>query len=225
MVFQEKLQALRREKGLSQEMLAESIGLSRQAVAKWEAGQSTPDIDNLIALSDYFKVSIDRLIRDEKDGCFWNEDRPAPFVDEGIIAFLCRAKRATYAGHGPETAPTRPFSHDAEYAEGSLRYIDTYIGGEKFAGEEGLWRDGVPFWSMNYCGRVLGEGFSGDFLKEALANVPQEYPYRGPMVYENGEFKYHCIVEGSFEWYRGYDEIFLNGRKVYECMFHGGCIK
>lgn len=100
MKFQDKLQTLRKQKGISQEKLAEKIGISRQAVAKWEVGQ-----------------------------------------------------------------------------------------------------------------------------KECLLLVPKEYPYRGPLVHQNGEYKYHCIVNGDFEWFNGYEEIFCNETKVYECIFHGGCIK
>lgn len=84
---------------------------------------------------------------------------------------------------------------------GQLEYIDTYIGGERFAGEEALWEDGTPIWAMNYAGRILGDGFNGDFLKEVLLLVPHESPYRGPMVYENSEYKYHCIVKGEFKWF------------------------
>ncbi len=224
MGFCEKLQTLRREKGLSQEMLAESIGISRQAVAKWESGQSTPDIENLIALSDYFRVSIDRLVKEEGD-CAPDPKRPAPGIDNDVVTFLLRAKKACYAAHGPEDPSSRPASHDLHFAEGDLLYIDTYLGGEKFAGEEALFQGGAPIWSMNYCGRIVAEGFSGEYLKEVLLLVEQDMPYRGPMVHQNGEYKYHCIAEGSFEWFHGYEEIFRDDKKVYECMFHGGCVK
>jgi len=50
MSFKNKFQLLRKEKGLSQENIAEILRVSRQAVAKWEAGQSYPDIDNLIKI-------------------------------------------------------------------------------------------------------------------------------------------------------------------------------
>lgn len=63
----EKLQTLRKEKGMSQENLAEAIGVSRQAVSKWESGQSYPEISNLIALSELFKVSIDSLVKDVEE--------------------------------------------------------------------------------------------------------------------------------------------------------------
>lgn len=58
-----RLAALRRTAGLSQEGLAEKLGVSRQAVSKWERGEACPDIDNLIALSDLYGVSLDGLVR------------------------------------------------------------------------------------------------------------------------------------------------------------------
>jgi hypothetical protein len=146
-------------------------------------------------------------------------------VQRKIIEFLLRAKKATYAGKGPESAPSRPVSHDLQYSEGDLLYFDTYLGGEKFAGEEALWEKGQPFWAMNYCGRVIADGFSGDFLKEALANVPFDMPYRGPEEYRSGEYLYKCSVTGDFHWYCGFEEIFKGGVKIYECMFHGGDVK
>ncbi|MCY6484089.1 DUF5680 domain-containing protein [Clostridium aestuarii] len=226
MSFQEQLHRLRKEKGLTQEKLAEIIGISRQAVAKWEVGQSYPDIARLIALSDFFKVSIDKLVNDYEENCRLHiEENKEDYINEDIIQFLCTAKKSTYADKGAEVESFRPNSHDLQYIEGNLRYIDTYLGGEQFAGEEALWKDDIPIWGMNYNGRIIGEGFSGKFLKEALALVPKEYPYRGPMVYQNGQYKYHCIVNGEFEWFQGYEEIFLNDIKVYECIFNGGCIK
>ena len=76
-------------------------------------------------------------------------------MNEEKIDFLIRAKKATYAGKGPEVKSSRPNSHDLEYTEGKLKYIDTYLGGLNFVGEEGVWEQGVPIWAMNYSGRVL----------------------------------------------------------------------
>ena len=104
-------------------------------------------------------------------------------MDQQTVKFLIRAKQATYAGKGAETSPSREKSHDLVYRDGEYMYYDTYLGGEEFAGEEALWISGVPHWSMNYIGRVTGENFSGDFLKEALLRVPEENPYRGPREY------------------------------------------
>lgn len=62
MEFNEKLQELRKSKGLTQEELAEAIFVSRTAVSKWESGRGYPNIDSLKELSRYFSVTIDELI-------------------------------------------------------------------------------------------------------------------------------------------------------------------
>ena len=146
-------------------------------------------------------------------------------MDRKIVKFLIRAKKATYAGKGAETASSRVKSHDLVYRDEDLMYYDTYLGGEKFAGEEALWISEVPCWSMNYVGRVTGENFSGDFLKEALLRVSEEQPYRGPAYYTSGDYTYHCDTEGTFDWFRGKETIEYRGNVIYECFFHGGLIK
>lgn len=141
-----------------------------------------------------------------------------------IIEFLILAKKATYAGKGAESPSCRPASHDLEYSEGNLMYLDSFLGGERFAGEEAVWIDGTPYWSMNYAGQVTGDDFSGDFLKEALLRVPAEKPFRGPDFYTDGIYTYICDVSGDFEWFQGYEAIYLNDVKIYNCYFHGSTI-
>ncbi len=225
MPFQFKLANLRKEKKLSQERLAEIIGVSRQSVAKWETGESLPELEKLVVIADFFMTSIDSLVRD-RDACgsFDPGNRPAADTDP-LIAFLCKAKKHTYAGHGAETVSSRPASHDLEFTEEPYFYYDTYIGGERFSGEEAVWKEGVPVWSMNYAGRILHESFSGDFLKEALATVCPEYPYRGRLLHTNGDYTYHCSANGSFDWFSGSEEIFAGRSRAYECMFHGGAVR
>ena len=104
-------------------------------------------------------------------------------------------------------------------------YYDTYLGGNKFAGEEALWISKTPFWSMNYVGRVIGENFSGDFLKEALLLVPEDKPFRGLELYVNGDYEFRCKVEGDFEWFQGKETISYKNTIIYECFFHGGLIE
>lgn len=64
MELNEKLASLRRRSGYSQESLAEQLGISRQAVSKWEAGLTQPDVANLVALSDLYGVTLDHLLKD-----------------------------------------------------------------------------------------------------------------------------------------------------------------
>lgn len=141
------------------------------------------------------------------------------------VDFLIRAKKKTYAGKGAETTASRPNSHDFMYEEGGLKYIDTYLGGPVFTGEEAMWRNDIPFWAMNYSGRIIGDHFDGDFLKLALLNVPKETPYRGPESFQDGEYTYCCKTNGSPEWFQGYEEIQFCGEKIYECFFHGGKVE
>ena len=66
MEFNEKLQELRKNKGLTQEELAEVLFVSRTAVSKWESGRGYPSIDSLKEIANYFSVTIDELLSGEK---------------------------------------------------------------------------------------------------------------------------------------------------------------
>ncbi|MGT2833467.1 helix-turn-helix domain-containing protein [Streptococcus halotolerans] len=61
-IFAEQLKSLRAAKNLSQDALAEQLYISRQAISKWENGDATPDMDNLIQLATILEVSLDELI-------------------------------------------------------------------------------------------------------------------------------------------------------------------
>ena len=66
MEFNEKLQELRKSKGLTQEELAEALYVSRTAISKWESGRGYPSIDSLKEISKFFSVTIDELLSSEK---------------------------------------------------------------------------------------------------------------------------------------------------------------
>ena len=67
MDFNNRLYQLRKQKGFSQEELANRLNVSRQTVSKWEVGDSTPDMEKLIAISDLFDVSLDNLVMGKED--------------------------------------------------------------------------------------------------------------------------------------------------------------
>ena len=223
MIFSEKLQLLRKSKGLTQENLAEKLDVSRQAVAKWESGQAYPDIGNLIEISRLFRVTVDYLVKDQM--CAVNCAGGASTDFEKLVAFRLEANVHTYAAYMNAVDSTRLDSHDFSYRNGAYTYHDTYVGGEQFAGEEAIWQEGKSRYAMNYMGRVLGQQFSGDFLKEALRKADKKMPYRGPEYYQAGEYTYKCTVAGDFRWFQGYEEIYWGEEKVYECYFHGGVTK
>ena len=91
MEFRERLYQLRKGRGISQEELAHTVGVSRQAVQKWEAGAATPDLNNLSALADYFAVSLDYLVRGIEP-----EKPAAPSPQQAVIQNYYRGWRYEY---------------------------------------------------------------------------------------------------------------------------------
>ena len=67
MTFQEKLVILRKTRGLTQDEFASAVGVSRQAVYKWESGQSYPEVQKLLEIKTLFSISIDNLLDDNYD--------------------------------------------------------------------------------------------------------------------------------------------------------------
>jgi len=102
MKFHEKLYELRKTGGLTQNELAEKLNVSRQAISRWELGTATPDVENLIAISDLFGVTLDELLRDgavpkkqpqakREEHCYWDYVHPKwwlPLVLAGV-SYLC----------------------------------------------------------------------------------------------------------------------------------------
>ncbi len=221
MNFAEKLVALRTARGLSQEALTEALGLSRQAIGKWESSQALPELSGLISLSRYYAVAIDSLVNDHACDIAVQSNQPqVPLTD-----FLLRAKQATYAGHAAEVPAERPGAHEFVYAEDALSYRDSYFGGHQFHGQEVVCQDQHPLWCMNYSGRTLSDVFSGDFLKLALRHGTADMPYRGPRLFRNGDYTYICDTDGTLDWFFGTEAIYHQDVLVYECRFHGGYVR
>jgi hypothetical protein len=151
-----------------------------------------------------------------------------PELIEELIAFILEAKRKTYAAEGAHAPSSRPASIDLPYRAGKYFYLDSYLGGFDFIGEEAVWRDEQPVWGMNYHGYMLvpevPDGF-GDFLKRALLGVTAKGPYRGPGFYKEGEFEYRCEWEGAPDRFEGRETIWVGLKPVYELVFNGGIIR
>ena len=90
MALPEKLYTLRKKSGLSQEQLAEALNVSRQAISKWEGGSAMPESDKLLALSNYFGVSLDYLL---KDGA-----PDAALIVYGVLSILVPSVPAQISG-------------------------------------------------------------------------------------------------------------------------------
>ena len=82
MTFAEKLKSIRKQAGMSQEQLAEKLGVSRQAVTKWETDAGIPDTPNIMAISALFDISIDDLLSNER-----GTKKPADYLYESITEY------------------------------------------------------------------------------------------------------------------------------------------
>ena len=81
MDFGDKLKQYRLKEGLSQEQLAEQIGVSRQAITKWETKRGLPDVENMIILAEIFKLTLDELVLEEVKK---QEEKPTVFESETV---------------------------------------------------------------------------------------------------------------------------------------------
>ena len=83
MTLSEKLTRLRKARGMSQEQLAAALGVSRQAVSKWELGEAVPDVSRVVAMSELFGVTTDYLLKDASE----EVSQAAGSVGEGNAGF------------------------------------------------------------------------------------------------------------------------------------------
>ena len=90
MSFADRLRELRTSNRYSQEQLAEKLMVSRQAISKWETGESLPDIDKAMQVSDFFGVTMDYLLKDKES---IQEIHPDDNMDRAIIKFMASARQ------------------------------------------------------------------------------------------------------------------------------------
>ncbi len=229
-IISKYLQFLRKSHNYTQDDLAQKLGISRQAVSKWETGISIPDLEVLLKISKLYEVTINDILepkvhlQSENDACHMNIFYQQQLPDQDIRMFLIRAKNNTYITGSNTSSPSKPASKDYCYSEGDYTYTDTYMGEEHFAGEEAVWIEGTPVYAMNYYGQILSENFDIAFLKEMLSLVSYERPFRGPEYHQKGDYAYHCQVHGDFNCFHGEEIIYCKQEKVYFCMFHGGSL-
>ena len=90
-MLSERIYQFRRKSGLSQEQLAEKIGVSRQAISKWESGTSMPEFQKLLALSECFHITLDELVKDRGAEERTEEAKGPKAMDQKAGICLCLA--------------------------------------------------------------------------------------------------------------------------------------
>jgi len=122
MELSERIKALRQKHGLSQEKLAEQVGVSRQAVAKWEAGQSAPSTDNLFRLAEVLDTTVDLLLQKEPT----SEDSPARQIYQLMKEEMAQeaAKKAARRKNNLRSAVGFLFGYLLLYLLGRILWVD-----------------------------------------------------------------------------------------------------
>lgn len=151
-----------------------------------------------------------------------------------FITFLVTAKRSTYAALGDDAtvSPLLPGSHQLEFAQEPWLYRDVYFGGDYFVGQETVYKEKRPFWSMGYAGGLL-DGVDPsldtiplyDFLRDALRHVGEERPFRGPHVYQKGNYAFSDVGDGHVGSFWGMETMTWCQQPVYRLRYHGGFIR
>ena len=151
MTFSDKLIALRKKAGWSQEELAERLNVSRQSVSKWESAQSMPDIDKILQLSSLFSVTTDCLLKDTQD-----DTQPAAAQTPSPLPRVTLAQADDYLTKAQANAPQKALAtprqpHSAAgagYGEGARaawfgRQSGGRLGDDRAAGAGGCGRCAV----------------------------------------------------------------------------------
>lgn len=150
-----------------------------------------------------------------------------------LAEFLVLAKQNTYTKSGEDIEEKLPDGgRRFVFEQGEFKYQDTYYGYCPFSGQEIVWQNGIPVWTMGYWGMVLfyktrtPEEIEAvySFLKKVLSQVDVEAPFRGPEEYTEGDWQYERYDSGNVYQFNGEERISINGDCVYFLYYHGGSI-
>lgn len=149
----EKLTIQRKKSGMSQEQLAERLGITRQSVSKWEAGSSIPEISKLVAMSEIFRVSLDYLLKDYLD-----EEK-----NSGIAAGGCRNE--PYGEKRSEA--NQQMDEDNLRLEKKVDDLARYIKGYQYTSKTKI--AGIPLVSIRFSRQLGRDGIAKGII--AIGNV------------------------------------------------------
>lgn len=188
----QRLAARRKQAGLSQEALAEQLGVSRQAVSKWERSESSPDTDNLIALAQLYGLSLDELLYVEEemrdDVAFEAADRATERQksEKETDATAPESADSTRSEEPTQDAGRRSVGEDEAKADGKKSKVRIGLGGiHVLDGDDYVhvsWHDGVHV-KDSKKGDEVHIGWDGVHVKEK--NAPHENGDRANEAWTN----------------------------------------
>ena len=153
-----------------------------------------------------------------------------PCTREELTRFLVHAKQQTYARQGDDATvtPLLPGTRQLECRDGAFFYRDVYVGTAAFVGQEIVYYQDQPVWSMSYAGGLTVHLDTAQairpiyaFLRAALRQVSEQHPYRGPQHVEEIPYRYTHQPHGSFESFWGVERITQHDEEVYTLHYSG----
>ena len=156
---------------------------------------------------------------------------------ESLLEFIAKAHRNTYAA--PKglklkyrcQTPLLEGHKEYDFTDGDWRYHDMYAGIEWAPGSEVVFYEGNPVWRMSYQGQTVN-GLSPEFveemfgfLKEALRNFDDKMPFRGPLLYNKGDFRYTFDIDGDYTYFKGRESIKYKGSELFFQDVIGSIVK
>ncbi len=160
MSFGKNLQTLRKKNQLSQEGLAEMLGVSRQAVSKWELGEGYPEVDKLLILSKKLNVSLDSLLGGENTPVISENGKPSDTIriispNEGVIVSaskVTRSQRFKGGKNSPQYALYASEGNDTAFSQNTFlawyRNLDEIT--REIAEIQNAWNAGAASYTLQY---------------------------------------------------------------------------
>ncbi len=146
-----------------------------------------------------------------------------------LSKFLVEAKKSTYAaGETAKKIVEDDKSTTLIFENGDLKYHDNYFGGEPFGGREVVFLQNEPIYIMTYYGLV--DASVSDFeavygiLRKALSLIPEDYPFRGPKEYIDGDLTYQNTHTGEIDNFFGEETISRARKEIYKAKYIGGFV-
>lgn len=142
---------------------------------------------------------------------------------------IVAAKSASYVGGGGSAAPSRTGSHDLRWQNARWSYLDSYLGGTDFHGQEVVWHDEVPVWAMSYYGAVLRPELidgarAGLVITAALKAMYSEGRFLGGFELATEHGTYVDSSRGDVTRFHGREVIRVEGAEAYALDYFGGLV-
>ena len=148
---------------------------------------------------------------------------------DGLEKFIVTAKRATYAAAAAKSLPYRLGSSDIQYRDGPWSYLDSYVGEADFLGQEIVYLDRVPVWSMAYYGFLqsprIDSATAGRVVQAALTRLYDEGRFLGGFSTDVDGYRYVDTNTGGVARFTGQEWIENGDERLYMLHYFGGQIR